>query len=630
MLLNGLAQSSDGHDTASLDQFLTAHPDSRWSPALRNELARRQFAQGYFQRAIDQWETMWKSTRDATDAGSVAVADEVLSSLIEAALGLSDTRRLSRLVGEAEKRPGNNILDGKIERAKQSIWLLRHKGGQNVMCGPLALYAILQHQQKPFDPIRLDKVTDDYIATGLPITELAKHADHFDLGLRIARRTTATDILVPAVLHARGGHYSSIVDRDGDRYFLVDRAMQFSGWVPREAIDEQASGYFLVPAAALGAGFAEVPVTEAATVFGRDGLHGQEPNGPNSTPCAQTAGGTEISRYVPATSTFGPNDRSQATVRKLSNTSYVRQLPDGSTEIYETPDNPAAPNRIFLSRIVDEAGNTVSLTYDASLRLVGITDAIGQVTTLEYGVASDLWKITRVTDPFGRSARLTYDASGRLESITDTLGLRSAFTYDAAEFITSMTTPYGTTTFTKVQGSPAYNRTITATDPLGAQERIQFIEPIDLPTTSPSVPATVSVGGQTVPFRAETARLGFRNSFYWSKQAMQQRPGDVAAARNFRWFTDASYLVTGVLESMREPLEDPVWFNYPGQASGNQPYYAGVTANPNKILRVLPDGTPQLLQLGNNTRGGLRWGHCRRCLRGRCGGRGREPGRAGT
>lgn len=697
-LLNGLAQSSDAHDTASLDQFLTAYPESRWSPALRNELARRQFAQGYFQRAIEQWESVWKSTRDATDPGSVAVADEVLSSLIEAALGLSDTRRLSRLVGEAEKRPGNNVLDGKLERAKQSIWLLRHKGGQNVMCGPLALHAILQHQQKPFDPIRLDTVTDDYIATGLPITELAKHADHFSLGLRIARRTTATDIPVPAVLHARGGHYSSIVDRDGDRYFLVDRAMQFAGWVPREAIDEQASGYFLVPAAALGSGFTEVPVAEAATVFGRDGLHGQEPNGPNSTPCAQTAGGTcnscrgmpqysfnaklaavriqdnplgytppvgpavnfmltyadlddskpatspafsnagrvwaidwvawidpiagnptassritvhvpgggtEISRYIPAATAFGPNDRSQATVRKLSNTSYVRLLPDGSSEFYETPDNPAAPNRIFLTRIVDDAGNAVSLTYDANLRLVGITDAIGQVTTLEYGVAADLWKITRVTDPFGRSARLTYDASGRLESITDTLGLRSSFTYDSAEFITSMTTPYGTTTFTKVQGSPAYNRTITATDPLGAQERIQFIEPIDLPTTSPSVPANVTVGGQTVSFRAETARLGFRNSFYWSKQAMQQRPGDVTAARNYRWFTDASYLVTGVMESMREPLEDPIWFNYPGQATGSQPYYAGVTANPDKILRVLPDGTPQLLQMGRNPLGRL-------------------------
>ncbi len=120
-LLQSLAQSDNPHGTETLEQFVAAHPNSRWSPALRHELARRQFAQGYFQRAIDQWESVWKTVRDGTDTGSVAVGDEVLSCLIEAAMGLSDTRRLSRLVGEAEKRPGNNVLDGKLERAKQAV-----------------------------------------------------------------------------------------------------------------------------------------------------------------------------------------------------------------------------------------------------------------------------------------------------------------------------------------------------------------------------------------------------------------------------------------------------------------------------------------------------------------------------
>ena len=37
---------------------------------------------------------------------------------------------------------------------------------------------------------------------------------------------------------------------------------------------------------------------------------------------------------------------------------------------------------MFLTRIVDAQGNALTLTYDSSLRLVAVTDAMGQVTTL--------------------------------------------------------------------------------------------------------------------------------------------------------------------------------------------------------------------------------------------------------
>ncbi len=691
-----LQNSTNPHETAPLQSFVQSHPTSRWTPSLRHELARRLFQQGYFTRAITEWENTWSQVKDGRDPGSLAVGDEVLSSLLEACLGLSDVRRLTALIGDAEGRPMGNLTEAKLGRAKQSVWLLQHKGGQNIQCGPIALYGILQHEGRPFEPIRLDTATDDYIATGLPLSELRAYGDRYQLGLAMARRPAGATIPVPSVMHSASGHYSTLVERDGDNYFLVDRAMQFQGWVSRGAIDEQASGYFLVASNALPSAWTLVTEAEGRNIFGRDGLHGQEPNGPNSPDCNPGAGGssgggcgmprysfnaklaavriedtplgytppvgppiffrvaykdlddskpattpnfsnvgrvwavdwitwidhvpgnltassrvtvhvagggTEISTYKTATGKFGPNDRTFTTVTRTGTSTYTREFPDGAKEVYDAPDNPTTPNRVFLTRRVDPAGNAVTFTYDASLRLIAVTDAIGQVTTLTHAHATDPMKITKVTDPFGRTAVLAYNAAGELERLTDMIGLTSTFTYDAAEFITAMVTPYGTNTFTKVQGTPIYNRTVTATDPLGQQERIQFIEPIDLPTTAPSVPAAVTVGGVSVPFRAETARLGFRNSFFWSKQAMQQAPGDVRVARNYRWYTDISYLVTGVLESVKEPLEDPVWFNYPNQASGTLPYYAGQGALPAKTLRMLPDGTPQLTQTYYNALG---------------------------
>ena len=74
-------------------------------------------------------------------------------------------------------------------------------------------------------------------------------------------------------------------------------------------------------------------------------------------------------------------------------------------DVYGQPTGALAfPRKVFLTRSVDPQGQRVQLTYDASLRLVAITDAIGQVTTLSYELAGDPLKITRVTDPFGRYA----------------------------------------------------------------------------------------------------------------------------------------------------------------------------------------------------------------------------------
>ena len=62
-----------------------------------------------------------------------------------------------------------------------------------------------------------------------------------------------------------------------------------------------------------------------------------------------------------------------------------------------------------------------------------LLDAIGQVTTLSYEHPTDPLKITKVTDPFGRFATLEYDASLRLVKITDVIGLTSACTLNVLQ-----------------------------------------------------------------------------------------------------------------------------------------------------------------------------------------------------
>jgi len=60
------------------------------------------------------------------------------------------------------------------------------------------------------------------------------------------------------------------------------------------------------------------------------------------------------------------------------------------------------PRQVFLTKEID-----LTYTFDANLRITAVTDAIGQVTTLESTLGADSSKITKVTDPSVGSRRLT-------------------------------------------------------------------------------------------------------------------------------------------------------------------------------------------------------------------------------
>jgi len=102
---------------------------------------------------------------------------------------------------------------------------------------------------------------------------------------------------------------------------------------------------------------------------------------------------------------------------------YERRLADGGREIYSQSNGAMTnPRRVFLTQIIDPAGNAVSLTYDGQMRLTALTDALKRVTKFSYELSARPLLVTALTDPFGRSAKIAYDASGRLVQITDVAG----------------------------------------------------------------------------------------------------------------------------------------------------------------------------------------------------------------
>jgi RHS repeat-associated protein len=308
--------------------------------------------------------------------------------------------------------------------------------------------------------------------------------------------------------------------------------------------------------------------------------------------------------FSPSNGTSGVHYRSRAVLVRTSASTYERRLANGAVETFAQADGGVGyPRRVYLTQYSDPQGNHISYTYSyeptsGGLRLTSATDAIGQVTTLSYDHPDPL-KITKVTDPFGRFATFGYDGSGRLSRITDVIGIASEFAYGPNDFITSLTTPYGTTQFET--GQQGANRWLQATDPVGGEERFEFLGVTDqIPFSEPVAPSGMAGSGLMGYFNGW---LTARNTFYWDKLSMAAVPTkDYTKAHIYHWLHSGANqnVASGILESEKLPLEGRIWYNYPGQTWTN---FEGTAATPSEIGRVLDDGMTQLYKYEYNSRG---------------------------
>src|SRR5205085_8199441 len=126
-------------------------------------------------------------------------------------------------------------------------------------------------------------------------------------------------------------------------------------------------------------------------------------------------------------------------------------------------------------------------------------------------------------------------------------------------------TPYGNTTFTK-EAQSGNTRTLETIYPDGDRDRVEYNQSFGLGIHT-SDPA------QNVPLGMSTHNdfLEFRNTYYWSKKAYAAAHPDYTKAKICHWLhsLDAFPTTAGILESVKEPLEGRVWYDYAGQTGSS-------------------------------------------------------------
>lgn len=91
----------------------------------------------------------------------------------------------------------------------------------------------------------------------------------------------------------------------------------------------------------------------------------------------------------------------------------------------------------LLTAIIDRNGNATQLSYDATSRLVTVTDPGGRHLYFGYASSSS-YLVTSVTSDVGISLSYSYDTQGRLVQITKPDLTTLSFTYDANSLITAV------------------------------------------------------------------------------------------------------------------------------------------------------------------------------------------------
>ena len=684
-------QSND--DVSPLVSFLNEFPSSPWRVSLLTDLGIVYRKTGHFSKALSVWEEAWSLGKNSTAQNAKLMADRAVAELAELNARVGRFERLLPLFEEIKGRQFYGPAAEKIDGAKRGVFMMQNRPEKCFRCGPLALSRIrlAQNLSDPFD----FKIADSRSTTnGTSLIQVRDLAHDLGMNYQMARRATGTKVILPAVVHWKVGHFAALVRAENGRFLVQDPTFTDDIWVSQRTLDEEASGYFLVPSGRLPSGWQTVEDAEGAKVWGKGQSQDKDKN---RTKCTDTkspdcgckdckgmasysfhtmvvdlniidtplsyspprgsavmfkvtynsseanqpsiftysnfgsrwtcdwinyitddpnnnsadtsgympGGGTDVYAAVGA-GVFAVHPESHAGLVQTSSTSYQLTLPDGSKKIYSRTDGATSyPRKVFLTQEIDPAGNTNTYTYDASLRIVSVKDAIGQVTTLAYGLAADPLKVTKVTDPFGRFATLDYAQIGgiwELVKITDTIGITSQFSY-SGDFINALTTPYGTTTFTNGESfgpgiyGTNYTRWIEATDPLGQTEHLEFRdEAPGIPFSEASVPTNINSFNQF---------MNYRDCYFWDKKAWHDYPGDYTKAHNYHFLHRPDINTTsGILESDKMPLESRVWRNYDGQsASGAGPAIEGTNGSPSKIARILDDGSTQLYQFTYNPLG---------------------------
>jgi len=267
-LLTAYAASGKPYAFDWLDDFLERHPDSAWKGALSLNRGLIERHNGFIAACFASFETAWKSLEDSEDRMLRSYADRALAELIAIKAGLGRMEELESLFAKAEGRRFRGKSAQLVASAREGLASMEKFPERSFNCGPAALLNLLASlgEDAAADPRIMARAAT---ADGLSLRQVAELADEVGFENYVLAYREDGGIQLPAILHWKEGHFSALLREERGRYLIEDPTLGDAMWVPREAVEAEASGYFLLGRSELPEGWREVSPEEAGEVRGK-------------------------------------------------------------------------------------------------------------------------------------------------------------------------------------------------------------------------------------------------------------------------------------------------------------------------------------------------------------------------
>lgn len=268
--IEDFSRRSQGDDFSTLETYLAKNPGSPWKLTIMRSLAEQYYASGRFGKALEMLEQAWDVGRKISDPKLLPVAHDVFGELLKLHCKLGGVSRLEELQAEADGILLRGAGQAKALEAWEVLRIMQDQPEISFRCGPIAFSEAL----KAYDEGRSEEIEDclgNLASTpqGLSLAHLDQKNEELGGPFQMAYRERGAEVIFPAVVHWKVGHFAALISRHGRDILCTDRTFLARLSLSNEALDDEASGYFLVPKGPLPSGWRRVSREEGATVWGR-------------------------------------------------------------------------------------------------------------------------------------------------------------------------------------------------------------------------------------------------------------------------------------------------------------------------------------------------------------------------
>ncbi len=475
---------------AGMNAYLRDFPDSPWNPSLRLNLGMMEYREGYFSRALVTLNLSRTGFGNPTHPRAKALADRALGEYLILNSKLGRFEVLNPLLETIAKQEVNGMATELVSGARAGLGAMNGRPETAFRCGPMALYQVMKSLD-PENPNGEMLREAESTRKGTSLWQNYKLALRAGIALRPARRQPGAAIPLPAVVHWKSGHFAAITEMKNGRYHIKDGTFEDSLSIRPEALEDEASGWFLIPdnGGDLPPGWSAAGELQADEVWGRGYVYGYDKDATGRCDTSIGCGGdsrkmaiwnahllavslnisdTPVS-YAPPfgpapdlTITYNQREANQPSVFAYPNfgpkwtagwisaiiddpndegADVKHYLPGGGAERYEVYQ--------YHTNEYDLQRKSLSLLKRSGASSYILTHRDGTVDIFDSPDGSVVWPrrvfMTSRTDTHGNSLSYTWDANGRLTQIKDSLDQTTLVAYDDSAHplrITKVTDPF--------------------------------------------------------------------------------------------------------------------------------------------------------------------------------------------